>query len=197
MARIGAKGKKLVRYPGLKEDYYLADFTPDPAVLEELDLDRERVLVVVRPPPETSEYHADNPLHEAVLLRLAAEPEVTAVVIPRTDRQEEEVRASGAPNLIVPDQAIDARSLIAFSDLVVSAGGTMNREAVALGTPVYSTFAGRLGGVDEALVAEGRLELLEDPSDLRLVKRSTPAGPRDPRDPGTLLDAILGVAEGD
>lgn len=194
MRRVGAGPGKLFRYPGLKEDYYLADFEPDRSVVDQLGLDLDRVNVVVRPPPETSEYHADNPLHEAVLLRLAAEPDVTAVVIPRTARQEEAVRGSGAPNLLVPGKAIDARSLIALADLVVSAGGTMNREAVALGTPVYSTFAGRLGGVDEALISEGRLELLDDVSGLRLVKRSTPAGPRDPRDPGLLLDAILEVA---
>lgn len=196
MKKVGAGPEKLFRYPGLKEDYYLADFEPDPAVVEELGLDLDRVNVVVRPPPETSEYHADNPLHEAVLLRLAAEPDLTAVVIPRTERQEEAVRSSGAPNLIVPEQAIDARSLIAFSDLVVSAGGTMNREAVALGTPVYSTFAGRLGGVDEALIAEGSLTLLTDPSELSLVKRSEPAGPRSPGDPELLLGAILDVASG-
>ena len=193
MRKVGAGPGKLFRYPGLKEDYYLSDFEPDRSVIGELGLDLDRVIVVVRPPPETSEYHADNPLHEAVLLRLAAEPDLTAVVIPRTARQEEAVRASGAPNLVVPERAIDARSLIAFADLVVSAGGTMNREAVALGTPVYSTFAGRLGGVDEALVAEGRLELLTDPSDLALVKRTEPAGPRNPRDPDLLLDAILEV----
>lgn len=191
MKKIGAGPGKLFRYPGLKEDYYLADFEPDSSVMKELGLDLDRVLVVVRPPPETSEYHADNPLHEAVLLRLAAEPGLTAVVIPRTERQEEAVRSSGAPNLVVPERAIDARSLIAFSDLVVSAGGTMNREAVALGTPVYSTFAGRLGGVDEELVSEGRLRLLSDPSELELVKRTNPAGPRNPRDPDLLLGAVL------
>ena len=72
MEKAGARADRLFRYPGLKEDYYLADFEPDPAVLDELGLDRERVLVVVRPPPETSEYHADNPLYEGVLDRLAA-----------------------------------------------------------------------------------------------------------------------------
>ena len=191
MRKVGAGPEKLFRYPGLKEDYYLADFEPDSSVIDELGLDLDRINVVVRPPPETSEYHADNPLHEAVLLRLAAEPDLTAVVIPRTERQEEAVRTSGAPNLVVPERAIDARSLIAFADLVVSAGGTMNREAVALGTPVYSTFAGRLGGVDESLVAEGRLKLLTDPSELDLVERSEPAGPRNPREPDLLLGAIL------
>jgi uncharacterized protein len=193
MARVGAKGKKLVRYPGLKEDYYLADFSPDPKVLEELGLDRERVLVVVRPPPETSEYHADNPLYEQVLDRLASAEGVTAIVIPRTDRQAERARGRGSSNLVVPDHAIDAQSLIAFSDLVVSAGGTMNREAVALGTPVYTTFAGRMGGVDERLIADGRLAVLRDAGEFELVKRSDEAGPRHPRDAQVLVAGIRGA----
>lgn len=191
MAKVGAKGEKLVRYPGLKEDYYLAGFEPDPAVIGELGLDRERVLVVVRPPPETSEYHADNPLYEGVIARLAEAPDVTAVVIPRTEGQGQRVRAMGSGNLVVPERAIDAQSLIALSDLVVSAGGTMNREAVALGTPVYTTFAGRMGGVDEALIAEGRLTVLEHADDLRLTKREGPAGPRQPRDPAILMSGVL------
>ncbi|MEX1219986.1 MAG: DUF354 domain-containing protein [Solirubrobacterales bacterium] len=193
MARLGAKGAKLVRYPGLKEDYYLADFNPDPAVLDELGLDLERVLVVVRPPPETSEYHADNPLYEKVLDRLAATDGVTAIVIPRTGGQAERASGRGSSNLVVPDHAIDAQSLIAFSDLVVSAGGTMNREAVALGTPVYTTFAGRMGGVDEQLISDGRLEVLQDADEFKLVKRTDQAGPRIPRDPQVLVNGILGA----
>ncbi len=193
MAKVGAKGDKLVRYPGLKEDYYLAGFEPDPAVITELGLDRERVLVVVRPPPETSEYHADNPLYEQVIDRLAAASGVTAVVIPRTTGQGDRIRAMGSDNLIVPDSAIDAQSLIALSDLVVSAGGTMNREAVALGTPVYTTFAGRMGGVDEALIAEGRLVVLESADDLDLVKRQGPPGAREPQDPTVLMHGVLGA----
>jgi len=195
MARVGAKGDKLVRYPGLKEDYYLADFVPDRTVADELGLDMERVLVVVRPPPETSEYHADNPLYEQVLDRLAEAEGVTAVVIPRTEGQARRARGRGSQNLIVPERAIDAQSLIAFSDLVVSAGGTMNREAVALGTPVYTTFAGRMGGVDEKLIADGRLRVLGDADDFELVKRSEVAGPREPRDPQILVDGILGALD--
>lgn len=193
MARVGAKGEKLVRYPGLKEDYYLAGFRPDPAVITELDLDRERVLVVVRPPPETSEYHAENPLYEQVIARLAGAEGVTAVVIPRTAAQGERLLALDSENLVLPEKAIDAQSLIAFADLVVSAGGTMNREAVALGTPVYTTFAGRMGGVDEALIAAGLLVVLEDTDQLDLVKRNGDAGPRNPRDPVVLLDGVLGA----
>jgi predicted glycosyltransferase len=195
LERIGAKARKLFRYPGLKEEYYLAGFEPDPAVLEELGLDREKVLVVVRPPPETSEYHARNDLYGETIRRLAAKDEVQAVVIPRTERQGEEARGIGAANLVVPERAIDAQSLIALADLVVSAGGTMNREAVALGTPVFTTFAGRMGGVDEALVAEGRLQVLGDPGALPLRKRTSPPGVRNPRDPELLADAVLGAVE--
>jgi predicted glycosyltransferase len=92
--------------------------------------------------------------------------------------------------MFVPDHAVDAQSLIAFSDLVISAGGTINREAAALGVPVYTTFAGRLGGVDAALIAEGRLRPLTDPSELELVKRHGDAG-RVRRDPRLMLDLLL------
>jgi uncharacterized protein len=193
--RVGAKERKLVRFPGLKEEYYLAGFEPDPAVLGELGLDRERVLVVVRPPPETSEYHARNDVYGEAIRRLAGSAGAQAVVIPRTGRQGAEVRAMGGANLIVPERAIDAQSLIAFADLVLSAGGTMNREAVALGTPVFTTFAGRMGGVDEALIAEGRLQVLDDPAALPLRKRTSAPGVRNPRDPGLLVDAVLGAVE--
>jgi predicted glycosyltransferase len=195
LEKVGAKERKLVRYPGLKEEYYLAGFEPDPAVLEQLGLDREKVLVVVRPPPETSEYHARNDLYSETIRRLAGEAQAQAVVIPRTRRQGEEVRAIGAENLVVPERAVDAQSLIALADLVVSAGGTMNREAVALGTPVFTTFAGRMGGVDEALIAAGRLQVLDDPAALPLVKRGSPPGVRNPRDPEPLVEAVLGAVE--
>ena len=195
LKRIGAKESKLVRYPGLKEEYYLDGFEPDPAVLGELGLDHEKVLVVVRPPPETSEYHARNDLYGETIRRLAQAGEAQAVIIPRTERQGAEVRAMGAPNLIVPERAVDAQSLIAFADLVVSAGGTMNREAVALGTPVFTTFAGRMGGVDEELIADGRLQVLADPAALPLHKRSSPPGVRNPRDPELLVEGALGAVE--
>ncbi len=195
LRKIGAKEAKLVRYPGLKEEYYLAGFEPDPAVLGELGLDREKVLVVVRPPPETSEYHAHNDLYGETIRHLSGAAGVQAIVIPRTERQGAEVRAIGAANLIVPERAIDAQSLIAFADLVVSAGGTMNREAVALGTPVFTTFAGRMGGVDEELIADGRLQVLADPAELPLRKRTSPLGVRNPRDPEFLVEGALGAVE--
>ena len=204
MEQAGARRDRLFRYPGLKEDYYLADFQPDAAVLDalrlaELGIDKGRedelVLVVVRPPPETSEYHAANPLYEGVIDRLAGVPDAAAVVIPRSEGQAARLRERGAPSLIVPDEAIDAQSLIAFADLVVSAGGTMNREAVALGTPVYTIFSGTMGAVDEKLIGEGRLRPLADPFALELRKREAPAGVQHPRDPQLLVDAVLSAPD--
>ena len=200
----GARAGKLFRYPGLKEDYYLADFVPDPAVLTDLKLDAlgvgpdrgadDRVLVVVRPPPETSAYHAHNPLYDGVLDRLVADPRAVAVLIPRTGGQRAAAIARGEPTLVVPERAIDAQSLIACADLVVSAGGTMNREAVALGVPVLTIFTGRMGAVDERLIAAGRLAELRDPAALELRKRTGEPGPVCPRDPVLLADAALEAA---
>jgi uncharacterized protein len=191
MRRAGAAERKLFRYPGLKEDYYLSDFTPSEAVLDELGLDREPVLAVVRPPPETSAYHAENPLYSGVIERLAADEGTQAVVVPRTEAQADAIRARSDSSLIVPPGAIDAQSLIAYADLVVSAGGTMNREAVALGTPVYTIFSGEMGAVDEMLIAAGDLRVLTDPAALELRKRERSVGVKHPRDPQPLADAVL------
>ncbi|WP_028059876.1 DUF354 domain-containing protein [Candidatus Solirubrobacter pratensis] len=195
LRRYGVEPAKLRQYPGLKEEYYLADFEPDVGVLDQLGVERERVLVVLRPPPDVSLYHRrSNKLFPALLESLGRREDVQAVVIPRTELQRLTVRALRLPSLVVPDGAVDAQSLIAFADLVVSAGGTMNREAVALGTPVYTTYGGRLGGVDEALVRQGRLRPLSDPRALELVKRPPGAPQLHRRDPGVLADLILGAA---
>jgi predicted glycosyltransferase len=98
--------------------------------------------------------------------------------------------------MIVPDKAVDAQSLIAFADVVVSAGGTMNREAAALGVPVYTTYGGRLGGVDEELIREGRLKPLTDPRALELAKRPGAEGTRVRRDPQLMLDLLLSALDG-
>jgi predicted glycosyltransferase len=162
-------------------------------VLDQLGIDRERVLVVLRPPPDVALYHRkSNPLFPQVVRHLGTHEKVQAVVLPRTTAQKEYVRSLALPSLIVPDHAVDAQSLIAFADLVVSAGGTMNREAVALGTPVYTTYGGRLGGVDEALIRENRLRPLSDPRALELEKRTT-VGQRTKRDPQLLVDLIIGT----
>jgi uncharacterized protein len=184
LARYGAGGK-VRAYPGLKEEYYLADFEPDAAVLGELGLDPAQPIAVVRTPPAVSLYHRfENPLFAEVLDRLR---DVQAVVLPRTAQQREEL----ARDFRVPEHAIDAPSLIAFADLVVSAGGTMNREAVALGTPVWTTFEGRLGAVDEQLIASGRMNRLTDAVALPLMKRAPASTDRVRRDPQLLVDLLL------
>jgi uncharacterized protein len=189
----GVENGKLLQYEGLKEEYYLADFEPDPSVLARWRPDPDRVLVVLRPPPDVSLYHRhSNPLFPQTLEFLGRREDVHAIVIPRTIEQRDYVRGLELPSVIVPDRAVDAQSLIAIADLVVSAGGTMNREAAALGVPVYTTYGGRLGGVDEALIREGRLVPLSDPRALELEKRPHETRERRVRrDPALLLDLLL------
>jgi uncharacterized protein len=197
LKRFGVTPEKLFQYPGIKEEYYLFDFEPDPEALQKLGVDTERVVVVVRPPPDVSLYHRkSNPLFPQVLARVGSDPGVHAVVLPRTEEQRTYVKELALPSLIVPDHAVEAQSLVALADLVVSAGGTMNREAVALGTPVYTTYGGRLGGVDEMLIRTNRLRPLTDPRALELVKK-TGQGERVRRDPQLLVDLMLGAAEPD
>jgi len=211
LASYGAEGK-IRAYPGLKEEYYLADFVPDPAVLVELALDPARPIAVIRTPPEVSLYHRfENDLFARVLRRArdAAAEGLQPVALPRTASQRAQL--AGEPGFVVPPHAIDAQSLIAHADLVISAGGTMNREAVALGTPVYSTFEGRLGAVDEQLIAAGRLRKLTDPDQLSFAKRpsTAPAGEhpaaaeglhaaaaRTRRDPLLLVELLLSPLTG-
>jgi uncharacterized protein len=195
LRRFGVGPDKLRQYPGLKEEYYLADFEPDSGILDRLGVDSARVVVVLRPPPDISLYHRkSNPLFPEVLLRLGREEDVHAIVLPRTKAQHDYIASLALPSLIVPPRAVEAQSLVAQADLVVSAGGTMNREAVALGTPVYTTYGGRLGGVDEWLIRDGRLRPLTDARALELGKRGD-SGARTRRDPGLLLDLILEALE--
>jgi len=195
LARYGIRPPRLVRYRGLKEEYYLADHALDPGVIGELGLDSGRVVAVVRPPPEVTLYHRglSVELFAATVEHLAAAaPAVQTVVLPRTDEQR---AALSRLAVIVPEHPVDGPSLVAAADLVVSAGGTMNREAAALGVPAYTPFAGRLGAVDRSLIADGRLRRLEAPGDLELRKRPA-AGPGRFRDPERLIDLILGVVPG-
>ncbi|HEX2702095.1 MAG TPA: DUF354 domain-containing protein [Solirubrobacteraceae bacterium] len=191
LRRYGASAK-LRRYPGLKEEYYLADFEPDDAVLAELRLDRTAPIVVVRTAPDVSLYHRfENDLLPSVLDRLRG---TQTVVLPRTDTQRRELLADGG--FIVPSHAIDAQSLIAYADLVISAGGTMNREAVALGTPVFTTFEGRLGAVDAQLIEAGRLRKLSSPDQIEPGKRAVAVSPRTRRDPELITQLLLSAKQG-
>jgi uncharacterized protein len=194
LRKFGVGPEKLFRYPGIKEEYYLADFEPDGSALDRLGVDSTRPVVLVRPPPDISLYHRkSNPLFPQVLARLGNDEGIHSIVLPRTPAQRDYVKTLGFPSVTVLQHAVEAQSLIALADLVVSAGGTMNREAVALGTPVYTTYGGRLGGVDEWLVREGRLRPLTDARALEVRKRAETRPERTRRDPGLLVDLILGT----
>lgn len=197
LRRFGVTPEKHFPYPGLKEEYYLFDFEPDREALRRLGVEESRVVVIVRPPPDVSLYHRkSNPLFPKVLARLGGDEGVHAVVLPRTVAQRKLVESLELPSLIVPSGAVEAQSLVALADLVVSAGGTMNREAAALGTPVYTTYGGRLGGVDEALIRSGRLRPLTDPRAIELEKRGEGSAPVR-RDPAALVETILATVGGE
>lgn len=198
VARYGARPPKLVRYPGLKEDYYLDGFTPDLALLDALGISRarERVLCVVRTAPAYALYlgGSENAALPRLLQRLQdAADDVDTVVLTRTKQQIADIAAMGLDRLIVPPRAVDGLSLVALADVLVSAGGTMNREAAVLGTPVWSMFEGRPGAVDDALVADGRLRQFERPEDVVLERKARgDSWPFRGRDPGALLGLALG-----
>lgn len=193
LSRFGMRPPKLVRYPGLKEEYYLADHVTDPTVAEELGLRSDRIVAVLRPAPEVTLYHRgrSTELFTRVLDELSHRRlEVQTVGLPRTAEQREALRER---DVIVPDRPVDGPTLIELADLVISAGGTMNREAVALGVPAFTPFAGDLGAVDRRLIEQGRLHRVEDPADVVIARRDR--GVRPPlRDPEFLLDAILDAA---
>ena len=192
--RYGGRGKT-DRYPGLKEEYYLADFEPDPSVLPMLGLDPGKVLVTVRTPPSMAAYHRmENPVFPELLARLGGRDDVQAVILLRTPDQRAVVDAVGASNLIIPDVVVDAPSLVHYSDVVITGGGTMVREAVALGTPAWTVFQGVLGAVDRRLLEEGRLHQLMDARDVVLEKKQAGVV-RVRRDVGDLVDRIEAVAK--
>lgn len=166
--RRGGRGKSW-RYEGLKEEVYLSDFVPSPASREQLGIaGHTGPVVTLRPPPEGALYHrGENPLYDRLVDLLRAREDVATLVLPRHPSQVEPLsRAIGGGGIRVLAEVVDGPELIWWSDAMVSGGGTMNREAVALGTPVWTLFSGTLGGVDRRLVADGRLHRLADPADL-------------------------------
>jgi predicted glycosyltransferase len=178
LKRFGAARGKVKRYAGTKEDVYLAHFVPDPAFvikLRELGVRPDDVLVIVRPPASEALYHRfENELFAGMLSRLLSRAEVKVVLLARTDEQRAGYTALASPNLILPREALDGANLIAAADLVISAGGTMNREAAALGVPAATIYAGEWAAIDEELVREGRLQRLTSQAELEklpLVKK--------------------------
>lgn len=192
LRRFGARVGKVRRYHGTKEDVYLADFQPDPAFgarLCELGVNPDNVLVLVRPPATEALYHRfQNTLFDDALARLLANENVRVVLLPRNESQR--AAYSGRERLIVPASPLPGADLIAASDLVISAGGTINREAAALGVPAASIYAGKWAAVDEGLVKEGRLHRISNNTDLEklMIQKKRAA---EPRRSGKVIDEIL------
>ena len=179
---------RVTRYPGLKEDVYVPRFRPDPGIFRELKISGDHLIALLRPPADEAHYHSpeSDTLFAEVLRFLGSQPQVLAVTLPRNERQNRRLRSQWADliasgKMIIPERPLDGLNLVWFSDLVVSGGGTMNREAAALGVPVYSVFRGKIGAVDQYLVREGRLTLIEKLEDvekkIRLVRWDRPAAP--------------------
>jgi uncharacterized protein len=182
--------EQVLRYRGIKEDVYVPSFKSDPTTRSKLGLSEEDLVVTVRPPATEAHYHRpeSDVLFDGVIEFLSDRPGVKMVVLPRNARQDAELRHTYAQllssgQMIIPEHVVDGMNLIWFSDLVVSGGGTMNREAAALGVPVYSIFKGKIGYVDQFLSNQGRLILLEDVPDakkkLKLEHRVRTAEPAD------------------
>lgn len=182
--------EQVLRYRGIKEDVYVPSFKSDPTTRSKLGLSEEDLVVTVRPPATEAHYHRpeSDVLFDGVIEFLSDRSGVKMVVLPRNARQDAELRDTYAQllssgKMIIPEHVVDGMNLIWFSDLVVSGGGTMNREAAALGVPVYSIFKGKIGYVDQFLSDQGRLILLEDVPDakkkLKLERRVRSAEPAD------------------
>jgi uncharacterized protein len=191
LRRYGAREAKVRRYHGTKEDVYLADFQADPtfgAQLCELGARADNVLVLMRPPAHDALYHRfQNTLFDEALTMLLGRENVQVILLPRNETQRAAYAGKG---LIIPETPLDGPNLIAASDLVISAGGTINREAAALGVPAASIYAGQWAAVDEGLVNEGRLQRIRNSDelcDLRVEKK--PAS--NPRRSTTVIDEVV------
>ena len=172
------------RYPGLKEELYIHDFQPDPSFLGEMKLDRDRILVLVRPPATMAHYavRKSATVFSETLEYLCGRKEVQIILLPRTELQRGElaavVRARNYENVAIPQVVYHGPNLVWHADLVISGGGTMNREAAALDVPVYSIYQGPIGAVDRHLIENGKLVHVGTIDDLRRIplrKRDHPS----------------------
>jgi len=197
LRKYGASTRKVRRYDGIKEDTYLADFTPDPRfpeALRKLGVASEEVLVVARPPAREALYHRfENELFDELIFHLSSRPDVKIILLPRSDAQRAAYESRKFSNVIMPREALDGANLIAAADFVASAGGTMNREAATLGVPAASVYAGKWAAIDEELVREGRLQRLaarEDIDSLSIAKKKS-IDPRNARDARAEVVALI------
>ena len=162
LSRQGGRARKVVRYPGFKEEIYLGRRAPDASVLAQLGLDPAKIIVILRPPPEGALYHrSGNDEFERVVAEASRRDDLEVVALPREKAQI--ARYADLPGVLVPDRPVAGWDLLANADLMIGAGGTMNREAALLGTPTYTMFAGKLAAVDAKLISLGLMHDLREP----------------------------------
>jgi predicted glycosyltransferase len=186
-------------FDGLKEHVTLADFQPDPAfpkVLAELGIEEDDILITMRAPGMWATYHRfENPLFDEAVTYLARLPKVKILLLPRYPFQADYYRGLHLDNLIIPTGVLDGLNLVYWSDMVISAGGSMNREAAVLGTPVWTIFAGKMAGVDQKMISNGIMNQITSPQDLQQViplKRSArPFRPVESEAVTQIVEAIL------
>ena len=198
LKRFGAR--RVFKYPGIKEQIYLSDFVPDPDFSRQAGIDEQKIIVLIRPPATWTLYHQgfENHLFGQILQQLGHRPDVSVIFLPRIAEQRVAVGNLGLPSVWIPKVALDGANLIYVSDLVVSAGGTMNREAAVLGVPVYTMFAGKIGAVDQYLIDAGRLNKLETSEQLSVTKRVEKTSPLLASSKDLVLqvtDAFLSIVE--
>jgi len=201
---IAGSGVTILKYPGIKEDVYVSNLKPDRGLRRRIGVGESDLLITVRPPATEAHYH--NPESEELLVealrRFRGQPATKILLLPRNKRQEAELREAwsndvDAGNILIPSHVEDGLNLIWNSDLVISGGGTMNREAAALGVPVYSIFRGKIGAVDRYLAETGRLIMIETIEDVHMklipVRRSIAVDFHSDDRPA--LETILGYVE--
>jgi predicted glycosyltransferase len=189
LRRYGAKGQKVLRYNGFKEELYLRGVRQDQRVLEDLGLDREKVIVVMRPAPEGALYHRmANARFDQLLETVRRRTDTQPVLLPRSD--EDALRYGALAKVVVPPRPIDALSLLALADLTIGAGGTMTRESALLGTPTYTVFIGRQAAVDAELVRLGLLHDLRTEGAPAFTKRASSYRPIHESRPAEILNTI-------
>lgn len=198
---VRVRGDRILRYPGIKEDVYVPCFRPDPTGMGKLGITGKDIVVTVRPPATNAHYH--NPESERLLAAaiefVSQHPTVKIVLLPRYPEQARSLMASwsalfASGKMLIPEHVVDGLNLIWYSDLVISGGGTMNREAAALGVPAYSIFRGKIGAIDQYLCNCGRLVLLESVEQISqrvvIAPHARPAKPQHAS--STTLEVVIG-----
>jgi uncharacterized protein len=172
ICKYGARWKKLTKYPGFKEEVYLWQFERDRNFWfkEFPELDSKKIMCTVRPPATMAAYHNfENPIFNELLRFLLSHKDVQVIFFPRIEEQRREYSRL-FPKLFIAAKTVDGAQLVANSDLVISGGGTMNREAAMLGTPAYTIYAGKMGSVDTFLIKEGKIQIIENKDDFQKIQ---------------------------